>query len=457
MTRPPAVAGTFYPAQPEILRRSLVQFLDDAEPPAMQETIKALVVPHAGYIYSGSVAGSAYARLKEVAGTIERVVLLGPVHRVPVRGLALPDTDNFATPLGTVPLDREAISRIAQMPQVATSGPAHAHEHSLEVQLPFLQSVLGDFSLVPLAVGDASAAEVAEVLDAVWGGPETLIVISSDLSHYLPYEEAMRRDRDTLSRILEGTPLTSHEQACGATPINGLLLAARRHGLAPHLVAACNSGDTAGDRDHVVGYASIAFLEPRELSQAEDEDERGEVLLNTARASISTALGRPRDADTSAPWLRDMGACFVTLTQRGELRGCIGSLEPHRTLLEDVTANARSAALGDPRFPPLTLGELNVTRIEVSLLSPIRPMAFHSEGDALAQLRPGIDGIVFEHGRHRATFLPQVWESLPDPGDFIGQLKLKAGLPRHFWSEEVRLHRYHVSKWSEPEFRPTMQ
>jgi AmmeMemoRadiSam system protein B/AmmeMemoRadiSam system protein A len=454
MIRPPAGAGTFYPAEPEILRRSLEEFMDAAENPSRRESIKALVVPHAGYVYSGSVAGSAYARLKQDAGVIERVVLLGPVHRVPVRGLALPDTDSFATPLGNVPLDRDVIARIAAIPQVVINGAAHAHEHALEVQLPFLQSVFGQFKLVPLAVGDATSAEVAEVLEALWGGPETLIVISSDLSHYLTYAEASRRDSDTLRRILAGDQLTSHEQACGATPINGLTIAARRHGLAPHLVAACNSGDTAGDRSRVVGYAAIEYVETRE--PAGQEDERGGVLLNIARASISSALGRPVSADSSAPWLREPGATFVTLTQAGQLRGCIGSLEARRALLEDVSANARSAALDDPRFAPLTLAELDVTRIEASLLSPLEPLAFTSEADALARLRPGVDGVVIEAGRHRATFLPQVWDNLPHPSDFIGQLKLKAGLPRHFWSNDLRLHTYWVSKWSEPENRPAV-
>lgn len=456
MIRPPAVAGTFYPAEPEVLRRSLAQFLDNAETISFDEPVKALVVPHAGYIFSGSVAGAAYAKLAARAETIERVILLGPVHRVPVRGLALPDTDSFATPLGIVPLDKQAIAHLAGMPQVVTSGAAHAQEHSLEVQLPFLQRLLGNFTLVPLAVGDASAEEVAQVLDRLWGGPETLIVISSDLSHYLPYAEACRRDRDTVGRILDGTQLSSHEQACGATPINGLLLGAERHGLAPHLVSLCNSGDTAGDRSHVVGYASIAFSEAGGALLGEQE-ERGRTLLDIARSSISTELGRPHSASPSADWLRKKGASFVTLKQEGALRGCMGTMEPYRSLVEDVVSNARKSAFGDPRFSPLTDAELDVTRIEVSLLSPLRPMSYRSETDALAQLRPGLDGIVLEWRGHRATFLPQVWESIPNPHNFIGQLKLKAGLPEHFWSDDLSLHRYDVAKWSEPEPRQTVQ
>jgi hypothetical protein len=188
-------------------------------------------------------------------------VLLGPVHRVPVLGLALPDTRAFETPLGRIPIDREAVNHILSLRQVTISAAAHALEHSLEVQLPFLQQVLGDFRLVPLAVGDATPEQVAEVIEALWGGPETLIVVSSDLSHYLPYQTAQSIDHQTCLTIARLKTLDSHEQACGATPVNGLLLAARQHHLTPQLLDLRNSGDTAGDRGRVVGYAAFAFTE----------------------------------------------------------------------------------------------------------------------------------------------------------------------------------------------------
>jgi AmmeMemoRadiSam system protein B len=221
-----------------------------------------MIVPHAGYIYSGPVAAMVYARLRSAAARIERVVLLGPVHRVPVRGLALPAASAFATPLGTVPVDLEAVRRLAGLPQVCVSANAHALEHSLEVQLPFLQAVLEKFAVVPLAVGDASAEEVAEVIDRLWGGEETLIVVSSDLSHYLSYSDAQAVDRATAQAILELRTNISHEQACGGTPVNGLLLVAQRRGLVPELVDLRNSGDTAGDKSRVVGYGAFAFTEP---------------------------------------------------------------------------------------------------------------------------------------------------------------------------------------------------
>lgn len=259
--RPAAVAGAFYPGEAGVLKHDIQAMLASAAAPADATLPKAMIVPHAGYIYSGPIAASAYARLIPLRHQIKRVVLLGPVHRVPVRGLALPGVDGFETPLGSIALDQQAMAQVASMPQVVESFPAHAMEHSLEVQLPFLQMVLDDFSLVPLAVGDATPEEVAEVLEQLWGGPETLIVISSDLSHYLPYDLARRMDHETAQAILALASPVSHEQACGGTPVNGLLLAARHHHLRPHLLDLRNSGDTAGDRSRVVGYGAFAFEE----------------------------------------------------------------------------------------------------------------------------------------------------------------------------------------------------
>lgn len=261
--RPPAVAGSFYPQSAAVLARDVQNLLARANAGSAGTNTaqpKALIVPHAGYVYSGSTAARAYARLAGVRRRIRRVVLLGPVHRVPVRGLALPGVDAFDTPLGRVTIDQAGVTAIAGLPQVVVSAAAHAQEHSIEVQLPFLQTVLDDFTLVPLAVGDATPAQVAQVLDALWGGEETLIVISSDLSHFLPYDVATEVDRETVQAMLALEPALSHSQACGGTPVNGLLLAAQQHQLRPELLGLCNSGDTAGDKSRVVGYAALAFL-----------------------------------------------------------------------------------------------------------------------------------------------------------------------------------------------------
>lgn len=257
--RPAAVAGMFYPGDPADLARDIDVMLGGADVQSLRP--KALIAPHAGYVYSGAVAASAYSLLRPVARDIRRVVLLGPTHRVAVRGLALPGVSAFKTPLGLVPIDEDAARQIAELPQVTISLRAHELEHSLEVHLPFLQTVLPDFKLLPLAVGMASPEEVAEVLEILWGGSETLIVVSSDLSHFLPYDLAREIDGETARAILELRQPVSHEQACGGTPVNGLILAARHHHLTPHLLDLRNSGDTAGSRDRVVGYGAFAFTE----------------------------------------------------------------------------------------------------------------------------------------------------------------------------------------------------
>ena len=258
MIRRPAVAGSFYPADAGLLRAQVEQLLRDAKPAAVVP--KALIAPHAGYVYSGPIAASAYATLAPRAADIRRVVLLGPSHYVPFAGLALPDAEAFATPLGDVPLDWDAIDAIADCDGVMTSDAAHAREHSLEVQLPFLQVALGDFALVPLAVGEAEPRQTADVLEALWGGPETLVVISSDLSHYRSYRAAGVIDAQTAQAIesLDETPLDG-EHACGCHPIRGLLHLARRRGLRVTPLDRRNSGDTAGDKSRVVGYGAWAF------------------------------------------------------------------------------------------------------------------------------------------------------------------------------------------------------
>jgi AmmeMemoRadiSam system protein B/AmmeMemoRadiSam system protein A len=452
--RPPAVAGAFYPGTSEGLKSQLSTLLASARTADVRRP-KALIAPHAGYIYSGPIAASAYARLASHRDEYSRVVLLGPAHRVRLRGLALPETTAFATPLGEILLDRDAGQALRRLPQICVSDQAHLQEHSLEVHLPFLQETLAGFTLVPLAVGDASVQEVAEVLDLLWGGDETLIVVSSDLSHYLPYAQARHIDEQTARMILGLAPGLNHEQACGATPVNGLLHTAERRGLRPQMLDLRNSGDTAGDKDRVVGYASFAFYprvaEQTDVRPVEPDVADGKLLISLARAAISGQFGLHFSVRGETPFLQRPGATFVTLKQNGQLRGCIGSLGVHRSLIDDVRSNARAAAFQDPRFKPLRFEELSSIRIEVSLLSALQPMTFRDEGDALAQLRPGIDGVVLQYDRHRGTFLPQVWENLPEPRSFLAELKRKSGLAPDFWDAKVRLSRYTVAKWAEPE------
>ena len=445
VVRPAAVAGQFYPAAPVALDLAVRDLLACSAETTIAALPKVLIVPHAGYIYSGAIAARAYALLKGAASRVRRVVLIGPAHRVAIDGVAVPDADRFATPLGSVEVDRAAIAALTS-PHVVRSDRAHAAEHALEVQLPFLQCMLDAFTIVPLVVGDADAGAVAEVLEQLWGGDETLIVVSSDLSHHLSYDDARRIDSATVLQILSLGPDLTHTQACGATPVNAALRVAARRGLAPHLLAACNSGDTAGDRTRVVGYAALA------LTGAAKRDPRGDALLALARRAVESLLRGEANAQQSAAdgFLDRPGAAFVTLLHNGELRGCIGSLVAERSLRDDIIANARAAAGRDPRFPPMTASDLDGLSIEVSLLSEPQRLVFRDEADVVQQLAASRDGVILETARHRSTFLPQVWEQISDPREFLRQLKLKAGLPADFWSSELRVSRYTVDKWCEP-------
>ncbi len=443
--RPPAVAGMFYPGDPRALAAEVEDLLGGVEHLAPRLGFpKAIVVPHAGYIYSGPVAARAYDEIAPGRGIVNRVVLLGPTHRVAVRGLALPAAAFFDSPLGRIPVDSGAFERLKDLPQVVRSDPAHALEHSLEVQLPFLQRALGAFSLVPLAVGMASADEVAAVLERLWGGAETLLVVSTDLSHYHAYDEARRIDRATITKIASFATSLSHDEACGATPLAGLLKTAKGKGLSIKLLAACNSGDTAGGKDRVVGYSSFAL---HEAGAEVPLDEAGRTLVGIARDAIENSFAKKPKLQPADPWLAQAGATFVTLTKQGQLRGCIGSLEAARPLGEDVAQNALAAAFRDPRFPPMSASEWPQCRVEVSLLSAPKPLRFAEEADLLAQIVPGEDGVIVECDGRRATFLPQVWETLPDPAAFLRELVRKAGLPADTRLARCKLYRYRVAKF----------
>ncbi len=460
-----AVAGAFYPGNPRDLDTMVRRFLADAETTVPEGPIpKAIIAPHAGYVYSGAVAATAYARLAPAAGVVRRVVLLGPCHRVAVTGLAVSSADAFETPLGAVPLDKKAIESIVSLPQVSVFDATHEDEHSLEVHLPFLQEIFDQFSLVPLVVGRASGDEVADVLERLWGGPETLIVISSDLSHYLDYETAREIDAATCKAIetLDASAIGG-AQACGRVPVAGLLTLARRRGLRATTLDLRNSGDTAGDRNRVVGYGAWMFTEDADASRqpggeepAESEtlaaqtrallDTHGATLLRVAADSIKHGLDFDRPlgvnmGDYPEP-VHAEGATFVTLKRDNGLRGCIGSPSAYRPLIVDVAENGFAAAFKDSRFPKLNRDELPGLAVSVSVLSPPSPVSFATELELLAQLRPNIDGLIIQDGGRRALFLPQVWASLPRPKPFLDQLKIKAGLDAAFWSDDIKAWRF---------------
>lgn len=371
------------------------------------------------------------------------MIVFGPAHFVRLRGMAIPTADTFQTPLGPVPIDREAVEQALTLPFVLLNDAAHTREHSLEVHVPFLQEVLGDFQVLPLAVGEVTAEEVSQVIELLWGGDETLFVVSSDLSHFHDYETAMRVDTET-ARLIESLRFEelTGERCCGFRPISGMLEAARHRGLRVRRVDLRNSGDTAGPRDRVVGYG--AFVVEMGDDELTGDDRRA--LLDVAGQSIahgiSTGGELAIDLANQPDRLLARQACFVTLHVDGKLRGCIGSLEGSEPLVANVARNAWLAAFRDPRFGKLTRDEFPSLEIHISLLSPPEELHFQSEADLLSQIRPGVDGLTLIEGGRRGTLLPSVWRSVRDAHEFLAHLKKKTGLAPNYWSDTIRVERY---------------
>lgn len=444
--RPPAVAGVFYPDDAAALAAEVDAYLDAATDHGLRP--RAVIAPHAGYRYSAAVAASAFAGLRALRGSVRRVLLLGPAHRVAVEGVAVPSVDAFATPLGLVRVDAAVRASLATLPQVVVDDGPHAPEHSLEVHLPFLTRILGpDIEVLPVAVGNASADEVADVIERCWVGDDTLVVVSSDLSHYLAYDEARALDERTTVAIEHLRPEDlRRESACGVRPVMGLLLAARRRGMGVVTLDVRNSGDTQGGRDRVVGYGSWAVVD-RTRTPVADDDGRLLVRLAASTVELGTRGGVP-DEITLAELperLTQPQAAFVTLHLDGALRGCVGGIEAVSPLARAVAKAAHSAAFGDPRFPPLSAAELPGTHVSVSVLSPLERLLVADEGELLDALRPRHDGLVLtDRNGARGVFLPQVWGQLPEPAEFLAHLKRKAGLPADHWSSTLAAYRFSV-------------
>jgi MEMO1 family protein len=428
--RPPAVAGSFYPQNASQLNELLEDYLTNSDvditPP------KAIIAPHAGYIYSGQIAANIYRNIEKLKTQITRVVLLGPAHRIYVKGIALPSNTHFATPLGNVPIDTNVLEQLEHHSYVQFSDAAHEQEHSLEVHIPFLQKVLNNFTLIPLLVGEAEPEQVAKLLSELWGGDETLIVISSDLSHFLDYETALKKDKNT-SKLIENFEYNKigSNQACGCMPMRGLLKLAQEKSMSIRMLDLRNSGDTAGTKDRVVGYGAYALFDSvngNSILNAEDK----KIVFNVINESILQGLEGGNtyipDADDYSAQLRKNYAVFITLKLNGQLRGCIGTTEAHTPLINAVAQYAYAAAFSDPRFKPLLEDEFKQIEISLSILTTPTPMIFNDENDLLKQLRPDIDGLIISKDNSRATFLPVVWESLQQPEQFLCELKKKAGI-----------------------------
>jgi MEMO1 family protein len=475
LVREPAVAGLFYPKDPTELSR-LIDGLLAAAPAGLDGDLKAIICPHAGYEFSGPVAAYAYKNL--VGRHYDTVVILAPSHYALVDGASVSAADAWRTPLGLVPVSPKAkalagispclrepfcpVQRPGWWAQAPKPAPERGKdtpdtwEHSAEVQVPFLQKVLTNFAILPVTIGNADPAQVARAV-ATQLDDKTLIVVSSDLSHYHPYDEARQLDERCVKAMCSLDIATMETQeACGKLPVLMLLHLAKQNGWQARFLDYRNSGDTSGDKSRgVVGYSAIAFYAPAAESYAAPERN---LLLDLARRTLTCAVTNPGltgfevNGKTMPAKLSQTRACFVTLTENGELRGCIGHILPQEPLYQAVVDNARNAAIRDPRFLPVQPGETGKIKIEISVLTVPKPLRFSSPEDLLAKLQPGKDGVVLELGNRSATFLPQVWEQLPDKIEFLNRLSEKAGCAPGDWRKpgtEVLTYRVEAFKESE--------
>ncbi len=464
--RHPRWAGIFYPKDPQDLKKQIGQLIQKAEETKILlpagKMLRALILPHAGYIHSGWTA----AHLSRVLepGKFKRVVLIGPDHRVGFAGGAVTPHQKWETPLGILSISQDADRLCSRSPLFIRVPMSDKNEHSLEVIVPFLQYCLSEFELLPIVFGPCNTKEAAAELKSLLSN-STLLVASSDLSHYLPYARAVQRDNDTLNHILnldEGAVLDEENRACGKIPVKIVNQLARENRWQPVLLHYSNSGDTAGDKNAVVGYAAIAFYEEVEMEKKDTgktlNKEQGMALVMLARQTLLEEFGKSLDKHEvkmlevalEDKLLSNKSGTFVTLKINHNLRGCIGSLAASDSLVSGIKRNALNAAFHDPRFPRLSKEELEKITIEVSVLTTPEPLTYRDADDLIARLRPGIDGVILKKGYASATFLPQVWDQLPTAQAFLSHLCAKAGLSSDEWKKgKLKIQTYQVQYFEE--------
>ncbi len=456
--RPAAFSGTFYPSSATELSNNLNDLF--AAQPKNQGVPRLLISPHAGYKFSGTVAARGYSQVDPDTST---VFIIGPSHYRGFNGVHISCVDYYETPLGNVSVHTKIVNEIKESSLSVSVPEVEYLEHSLEVQLPFLQTRLKAFSIVPIIIGNAPVDEIARMIIPFIDG-KTLVVASSDLSHFLDHSEACITDKKSIETIL-GKGEDDCIDSCGETAIRVLMRLAQMIGLKPQLLDLRTSFDTAPQvgSSRVVGYASVAYLDTPETDGAAENpisamgqllnDEVKCALLENARGSIRSAVCKEEFCESELPRelaLKKLG-CFVTLTNSGKLRGCIGCIEPVKPLAESVKENAVRAAICDPRFPPLMMGEIDGIHIEISILTQPQRVEFTTPEELLAKLNIGEDGVILKSGLRESTFLPQVWKQLPDKTSFLKHLSLKGGMGPDGWKTAL-VQVYKVIHFGEAEY-----
>ncbi|MDD5111596.1 MAG: AmmeMemoRadiSam system protein B [Candidatus Altiarchaeota archaeon] len=441
IVKKPAVSGTFYPEDANQLRSLVDGYIEKALPLNLPR-VRGLVSPHAGYAYSASVAAYGYRQIK--GGEYKTVIIAGPSHYVAFNGFSIPNATLYETPLGNVTISQKAFEMMKE-PGFVSDESIHQKEHSVESQIPLLQRTLQDFTIIPIVVGDMSPDDLAALIEK-YMDDDTLVIASSDLSHYHPYADALRLD-GICTKAIPSFDYENMEQCelCGRTPVLALMKLAEKQGWNGQLLDYKNSGDVIRDRSNVVGYSSIAFTEGF-------TDEEKDYLLALSRRTLETYVKYGTKAEPTTeipPRLKQVQGCFTTLNENSQLRGCIGHITPQEPLYSCVIDNTISAAARDMRFKPVTESELSEITIEISVLSVPKKLEYSSSEDLKNKLVPLTDGVVLKSGQRSATYLPQVWEQLPDKEEFLTSLCKKAGLPADCWKNNPEISTYRAQVFTE--------
>lgn len=431
--RTAVVAGSWYPSDKADLEASIKKYFSNVNKAELNGTIRALIVPHAGYSFSGQIAAAAFRQLDDI---YDAVILLGPSHYYPLTQASISDVTHYQTPLGEVKLSKK-VKDLLKEDVIKTVPEADAKEHSLEIELPFLQERLTNFEIIPIIVGEIDSEVFKEIL-LKYIDDKTLVVVSVDLSHYHPYDEAKQLDYYSIDRILSLDDKEIFNAEIDAPwAVSTLLKIAKTKKWKPYLLYYANSGDVTGDKERVVGYAAMAFVGEQEKEQLTKEEQ--EFLLKLVRNTLEEYLkkGKKPDVDETrlTPTLKKVQGCFTTLTKNHNLRGCIGHILPQEELYKCVMDNAISAAVNDIRFNPVTYDELKDIKVEISVLTVPQRLEFSSGKDLLNKLRPMVDGVVLKQGTHQSTYLPQVWANFNSKEEFLPSLCQKGGMPLDCWKD----------------------
>ena len=431
-------AGTFYPKSKDELD-TFLDILLSKNPPDSEYKTRAIIVPHAGYIFSGFVAAKCYQYIDK---SVNNIFIFAPSHYARIFGCVKSDYNEFNTPLGKISVNNDILKEL----DIEKNNQAFEKEHSIEVQLPFIKKILPNAQIIPILYGCEDYQNITKIIDKYWKNKENAFIISSDLSHFYPAKETEKIDNYT-ANLIENNEIRNFEaeMACGAVGICAIMNFAKEKSYSLIRTKLTNSSESSGDTSRAVGYGGWILYEG--LRGEYIKNYHREFVLKLCKKSIEGGLNLGNSLPDKYPDVfNESGASFVTLEKNGNLRGCIGSVIAHRSLFKDIVKNAHSAAFSDPRFSPLTIDELDDIEISVSILSKPQKIDFSTETELLDKLTPQKDGLIIRDENYQAVYLPDVWKVLPDKFEFLGSLKQKAGLPKNYFSESLEAFKFYTTK-----------